>query len=79
VFLNIGKFSGGKNGLSGNAATEFYTLSRAFIREHHDTSTSWQKVRLGGLEEELQPFKDEAGFELIAKALGVARPSRGAQ
>ena len=39
------------------------------IREHHD-ATTWQSCDV------IAPFKVELGFEQIAKALGVPRPSR---
>jgi hypothetical protein len=76
VFLNIGEFFGGKDGTKGAAPPEFYTLPAAFVAEHHRADSSWQKVRLRGLDEILKPFRDEAGFELIARALGVQKPSR---
>ena len=76
AFLNIGKFYRGNDGTSGATAPEFYTLSPQFIREHHDASSTWQKVKLRGLAAEIAPFRDEAGFELIADALGVPRPQR---
>jgi len=79
AFLNIGKFFHGKDGSMGAAPPEFYTLSDDFIRSHHDNTTSWQKVKLRGLDEEIAPFKDEAGFEQIAKALGVPKPTRPPQ
>lgn len=74
AFLNIGKFFGKNDGTSGAKEPEFYTLSREFIREHHDATSSWQKVLLRKLESEIEPFKNDAGFELISKALGVTRP-----
>ena len=79
AFLNIGKFFGRNDGTDGEREPEFYTLSRDFIRAHHDATSSWQKVRLKNLQVEIEPFKDQAGFDLIAKALGVARArkSRG--
>ena len=55
---------------------EFYTLPNEFIREHHNTRSSWQKVLLKKLQAEIDPFRDEAGFELIAEALGVEKPTR---
>jgi hypothetical protein len=74
AFLNIGKFFGTNDGSMGDREPEFYTLPRDFIREHHDATSSWQKVKLRKLEAEIEPFKNGAGFELIATALGVARP-----
>jgi hypothetical protein len=76
TFLNIGKFFGKYDGVTGAKEPEFYTLSRDFIREHHDATSSWQKVKLRKLKAEIEPFKNEAGFELIAEALGVARPQK---
>src|SRR5687767_9254388 len=50
VFLNIGKFKGKNDGSNGNNEIEFYTLPNEFIRKHHNATSSWQKVRLRGLE-----------------------------
>ena len=76
VFMNIGKFYGTNDGSSGAMAPEFYTLTPAFIKEHHDTSSTWQKVRLRNLQEEIKPCQNEAGFELVAEALGVPIPKK---
>jgi hypothetical protein len=76
VFLNIGRFFGKNDGTTGARACEFYTLSRDFIRKHHDATSSWQKVKLANLKSEIEPFKDESGFELIAKTLGVRQPHK---
>jgi hypothetical protein len=46
------------------------------VREHHHAASNWQKVELKGLDEALKPFRDELGFELIANALGVPKPTR---
>lgn len=76
AFLNIGRFYNGKDGTVGEQEPEFFTLPAAFIAAHHDTSTDWQKVKLKGLDAEIAEYKGAAGFEQVAKALGVVRPSR---
>jgi hypothetical protein len=76
AFLNIGNFFRGNDGSTGQQEPVFYTLSRNFIRQHHDTTSSWQKVLLHSLEAEIEPFRGDAGFELIAHRLGVPRPVR---
>jgi hypothetical protein len=76
VFQNIGNFYRGRDGLGGAALSEFYTFPASFIREHFDTSSGWPKVNLRGLKKEIELYKNEAGFELIARALGIALPQR---
>lgn len=76
AFLNIGKFYGKNDGSSGERAPEFYTLPRDFIREHHVVTSSWQKVQLRNLEDRIEPFKNQQGFELIAQQLGIPRPRK---
>lgn len=77
AFLNVGYFlhkAKGRESRVGARPPEFYTLSAAFVRQHYHADGSWQKVRMRGLD--LSPYRDEAGFELIAEALGVAYPSK---
>jgi hypothetical protein len=76
AFLNIGKFYGRKDGSTGWREPEFYTLPNDFIREHHNATSTWQKVRLGSLQAEIEAFKNDAGFELIAEKLGISRPTK---
>ena len=76
AFLNIGKFFGGHDGSTGGREPDFYTLPSDFIRQHHERSSSWQKVRLKGLETEIEQFKNDLGFELIARKLGVPKPTK---
>lgn len=77
VFLNVGYFlhkAKGRMSREGARAPEFYTLPAAFVREHHDSTSTWQKVRTRGLD--LSAFRDEVGIELVAKALEVPYPSK---
>jgi hypothetical protein len=77
VFLNVGYFmhkAKGRESRDGARPPELYTLPAAFVRQHHEADSSWQKVRTRGLD--LSPYRDEAGFELIAAALGVPYPSK---
>lgn len=76
VFLNIGSFYRGRDGSEGSREVEMFTLPTAFVREHLDVSSSWQKVRLHALAAQIEPFRGEAGLEQIAKRLGVPRPVR---
>lgn len=76
VFLNIGNFYNGRDGAEGGREPEFFTLSNEFIRTHHQPSKTWSKVRLKSLSAEIEPFKGDLGFELIAERLGVTRPRK---
>jgi len=74
VFLNIGDFNGRGDSAAGNRPPEFYTFPASFIRRHHDASSSWEKVRLGKLN--IERYKNDRGFELIAKELKISYPTR---
>ena len=67
---------GGNDGAGGEAEPEFFTLPNAFVRQHHDATTTWQKVKLKKLAAEIEPYKNGLGFEQIALALGVPRPRK---
>lgn len=81
AFLNIGKYYGKNDGSCGAQPPEFFTLPNSFIRKHHDSSSTWQKVILRLLENEIQEFRNELGYEQIASALGIPLPikNRGSE
>ncbi len=75
VFLNIGFFFSRIGDENGRQAPEYFTLPREFIEKHHYRPPSgFQKMRTRGLD--LSAYKDEAGFEQIARNLGIDYPSR---
>ena len=76
AFLNIGKFYGRNDGLTGARDVDLYTLTPRLVRKYRSKTSTWGKVHLRGHEEELAPLKNEAGFEQIAEVLGIPRPRR---
>jgi hypothetical protein len=77
AFLNVGFFldKAKRNSCrTGAKQPEFYTFPREFIKKHHNTSSSWEKVLIRGLS--VEEYKDEEGFEQIARDLGVAYPEK---
>jgi hypothetical protein len=75
VFLNIGYFFRKTAANGWNQQPEFFTLPREFIQAHHyQPESGFQKVRTRGLD--LSAYKDELGFEQIARDLAVPYPRR---
>ena len=78
VFLNVGYFfSKAKRDSSaqtGRREAEFYTFPATFIRQHHNASSSWEKVRTRGLD--IETYRNERGFEQIADFLSIPYPSK---
>ena len=73
VFLNVGYFFGkaksGGSGRTGRRDPEFYSFPATFIRQHHNASSSWEKVRTRGLD--IEAYRNEQGFEQIADFLTI--------
>jgi hypothetical protein len=76
AFLNIGNYYRGHDGTDGARATDFYTIPSDVIRSLHSAPSSWEGVRLKRLGDKLVGYHNDAGFELIAKALGVPQPRK---
>ncbi len=75
VFLNIGYFYRRRPTHEGIREPEFYTLPVNFVKKHHKiVKSGWQKVSTKNLD--IDCYKNENGFELIAKDLGIKYPSR---
>ena len=79
VFMNIGKYYGRHDGSAGEKQAELYMLPTDFVRGHHRADRKVQTLPLTHVYEEIQRYRDERGVELVAEALGVARPVRGAR
>lgn len=78
MFLNIGYFfrRAGQDG--GRKLPEYLTLPQTFVRKHlYDAPSGFQKIRTKGLD--VSAFKDEVGFEQIARDLGIDYPARPVQ
>jgi len=75
VFPNIGYFYGGMGQRGGRKEVEFYTLPRAFVRKHYvSVKSGMDRILLGKLD--VSRYKNEKGFELIARDLRIAYPRR---
>ncbi|HKB01437.1 MAG TPA: hypothetical protein VKD90_04415 [Gemmataceae bacterium] len=78
AFLNVGYFfkkrAGATTCQDGARDPEFYTFPVHFIRQHHNASSSWEKVRTRGLD--IERYKNERGFEQIAERLRIACPEK---
>ncbi|MDP3025300.1 MAG: hypothetical protein Q8O10_07165 [candidate division Zixibacteria bacterium] len=75
VFLNVGYFY--KKTVmptEGRKEPECYTLPVDFVKKHLDKRYSWQKIILKDFN--IDKYKNEKGFELIAKRLKINYPSR---
>lgn len=75
VFLNVGYFYK-TNAKDDPVSPEFYTIPKDIIVKHHKiVASGWQKVETRKIEG-LDEYKNEKGFELIAKDLGVLKLNR---
>jgi hypothetical protein len=77
AFLNVGYFVKKANRQpcrDGAREPEFYTLPASFIQKHHKATGTWEKVRTRGLD--IDRYKNDRGFELIANRLRIAYPEK---
>lgn len=75
VFLNIGDFyhrPHDRPSRDGACEAEFFTFPVAFIRERMRRVNDELRVETGGLD--IDRFRNDAGFELIAAALDIPYP-----
>ena len=57
-----------------SSKSPLFLVTPSFIKEYHVATSTWQKVQLKNHQKEIEPFKNELGFELVAKALGIPKP-----
>jgi len=76
VFLNVGHFfrKAKRHSREGARDPESYTFPASYIREHHDRTSSWEKVMTRGLN--IERYRSHDGFEQIATALRIEYPSK---
>lgn len=77
AYLNVGYFHHKTKTLGCRAGAQeplLYTFPASFVRKHHNSSGSWEKVRTGGLN--IERYKNHDGFEQIARALQIPYPEK---
>ncbi|MCC7091510.1 MAG: hypothetical protein IT524_06070 [Nitrosomonas sp.] len=73
VFLNNGYYYKNRPVRDGITEPEFYTLPLGFIKNNHQKTTSgWERVLTKG--KDMEQYKNERGFEIIANELGIPYP-----
>lgn len=76
VFLNIGKFSRNRNGLTGSSSPKFHTFSREFVRSHCRIRRRCNAANFSVTGHSTPANRDEEGLEPIAEKLGIPKPCR---
>lgn len=77
VFQNIGYYHRKRPIREGLSSAEFYTLPVSFVKEHHDRQgKGWEVFKTKKLN--IEQYKNELGFEQIARDLGIPYPKKGA-
>lgn len=77
AFMNVGHFfrkRHGKPAKLGRREPEFFTFPREWIKKHHNSSSTWEKVQTRG--QDIAAYKGDLGFELIASKLGIPYPDK---
>jgi hypothetical protein len=77
AFLNVGYFHHKARTLGCRAGAQeplLYTFPASFVRRHHVSSSSWEKVQTRGLN--IERYKNYDGFEQIARVLRIPYPEK---
>lgn len=72
AFLNVGYFYRKRDG--DKCEPEFFTLPATWIEQHRNPKSLWGRVSLK--QAGTSQFKNDRGFELIARKLGINYPAR---
>ena len=73
AFLNNGYYYKKRLVREGFSEPEFYTLPVEFLKNHYQKAKSgWERVVMKGVD--MEQYKNERGFEIIANALGIPYP-----
>jgi hypothetical protein len=74
VFLNIGNYDSESADDPELTEPEFFTFPRSFVEQHRRDGGEWHWLPLKDLD--VEPYRGERGFELIAQELEVEYPAR---